>query len=113
MKRVVSVLVAAILSVAVTARVTFAGPCKSAVQELCKGVEKGSAIMACLRSNEAKLTDECRAHLAFFETIPSCVGDADVLCPKNVPSGADVIRCLRGRTSDLSTDCKNDLRKIR
>jgi hypothetical protein len=113
MRRVLAVAAFSLLTVGLIADHGLALSCQKEVQELCKDVTGGANLMKCLHSNEAKLSDECKAYLAFFEKIPSCVADADKFCPKDVPSGAEVIICLRGRKSDLSPECQNELREVR
>ncbi len=92
------------------ARPAAAAGCQTDVEKLCKN-EK--AIVTCLQSHKADLSAECSAYLAFFEQIPSCLVDAQRLCPSDKPSGAGVIACLRGRQSDLSDDCRKEIGKLR
>lgn len=113
MSRVLAASAFSLLALGLIADSGLALSCKKEVQELCKDVTGGANLMKCLQSNEAKLSDECKAYLAFFEKIPACVADADKFCPTDVPTGAEVIICLRGRKSDLSPECVNELREVR
>lgn len=95
---------------AVIVRPAAGAGCQAEAEKLCKDQRP---LMKCLREHQADLSPGCSAYLAFFEQIPSCVSDAQRLCPTDKPSGAAVISCLRTRQSDLSDDCRKEIGKLR
>lgn len=105
--------VAALLAVMSLATIAAAGPCKSAAEKYCKDVTKSKEMLACLKSHEADLSGDCKAHIGFFSIMPNCINEADTLCADEPPSESNFMRCLLGHQGDLSIECQSDLDKMR
>ena len=109
--RVLGTVLASMLLALVAAQPARGAGCQAEIEKFCKD-ERGTTAK-CLRAHQSELSDECKAHLAFFERMPSCLSDAARLCPSEKPSGPAVIKCLRGRQTDLSDDCRKEIGQIR
>src|SRR5512143_1645024 len=89
-----------------------APPCLADIQKLCANVP-GTAgqIQACLKSHEAALSKECKAHVDGMkktagELAATCIWDIERFC-SDVPSGGGrLAECLKGNRNDLSPECK-------
>jgi hypothetical protein len=87
-------------------------PCLDDVQKLCAKVPSaGGRIQDCLKSHEAELSEDCKAHVANLrktvqELAAICVWDIERFCG-DVPSGGGrIAACLKAHRSDLSPTCK-------
>ena len=88
------------------------GACKADVDKFCKGIKPGGGrIWACLKSNDADLSQPCRDHMAMMrekgkEFHKACMPDAKKFC-KGIPHGKGrIISCLKSHEAELSEPCK-------
>ncbi len=91
------------------------GVCEADAARLCPGVKKGEGrVLACLKSQAASLSPECRLAVAapsgtVSELGEACRDDAARVCP-GVPRGEGrVIECLRSGWYSLSPPCQTAL----
>ena len=88
------------------------GACKADVEKFCKGIKPGGGrIWACLKSNDAELSQPCKDHMAMMrekgkEFNQACRADAKKFC-KGVPGGKGrIVSCLKSHDAELSDPCK-------
>jgi hypothetical protein len=93
------------------------GVCKADVDTFCKGIKPGGGrIWACLKSNEADLSQPCRDQMAQArergkEFHQACRPDVKKFC-KNIPHGKGrVISCLKSHEADLTEPCRAFFKK--
>ena len=84
--------------------------CQSEIDRLCKGEQR---ILECLRKNQKDLSPGCSTYLGVFEKMPSCIADAQKLCPTENPSASSVVGCLRGNQDKLSAACRDEIAQVR
>jgi hypothetical protein len=77
--------------------------CRADAQKLCAGVSPGGGrIVACLRTNEAQLSADCKAQLGVAE---ACAAELKKLCPQAEGEGA-VRQCARAKRNEISAGCR-------
>jgi hypothetical protein len=88
------------------------GVCKADVDKFCKGIKPGEGrIWACLKSNEADLSQPCKDQMALArekgkEFQKACKGDAKKFC-KGIPHGKGrIVACLKSHEAELAEPCK-------
>jgi len=99
------------------------GPCHADREKFCAGDQK--KVGQCLKSHEAELSAECKAHMAKMmemksglkeerkEMSEACKGDAETLC-KNVEKGEGRIwKCLKENQDKVSAACKNEFAEFK
>lgn len=93
------------------------GVCKADVDKFCKGVRPGGGrIWACLKSNEANLSQPCRDKMAEArekgrEFHKACSDDAKKFC-KGIPRGKGrIISCLKSHEAELAEPCRAFFKK--
>lgn len=100
-----TILIALLLSAA-------AHPCADDAKRLCAAVKPGEGrIAACLKENEANLSEACKARRDDFreevrEAMEACKPDAEKFCKDVKPGGGRVVACLKQHKSELSAECK-------
>lgn len=106
---------ALLLSVGSFAHAMGDGPCAKEREELCAGVQPGGgALMKCLKENEEKLSEECRAHHAMMkeqmkDVHEACTEDVQKHCGDVKRGRGRVMKCLKKNQDVLSEVCKNEL----
>jgi hypothetical protein len=77
--------------------------CRADTQKLCAGVSPGGGrIVACLRTNEAQLSADCKSQLGAAE---ACAAELKTLCPQ--ADGESALRqCARAKRSEISAGCR-------
>jgi hypothetical protein len=114
LKRMMTVLVVAMLSTGVAAAADTPGakgPCADDVAKYCKDVKRGGgAIARCLKDNESQLSPACKSSIEEAmkrkEAHQACEADAQKFC-KDVKQGQGrIVRCLREHEKELSAECK-------
>ena len=93
------------------------GACKADVDKFCKGIKPGQGrIWACLKSNEAQLSDACKTQMAqmrehFKEFKAACMADVQKFC-QGIPAGkGKIAACLKSHETELSDSCKEFFNK--
>jgi len=97
-------------------------PCAPDVAQLCKDVKPGGGrIVRCLKDNEAKLSNACRAKLAeddqksrvyIAEFVDACHTDQERLCTGVQPGGGRLVRCLKQHDYELGPRCSAELQRV-
>ncbi len=102
-----------VASLAVAAIAWADPPCMADIQRLCANVP-GSAdqIQACLKSHEADLSKQCKAHMGELrktvgDLAATCIWDIERFCGDVRPGGARIAECLKKNRDDLSPTCKD------
>lgn len=77
--------------------------CRADAQKLCAGVSPGGGrVVACLRTNEAQLSADCKSQLGAAE---ACAAELKKLCPQ--ADGESALRqCARAKRSEISAGCR-------
>lgn len=94
-------------------------PCKADVQKFCKDVKPGKgAIMNCLKSHDAELSEACKNHGAqmrqdFQKLHESCKDDQEKFCKDIPPGDGRVMACMSKNESKLSEGCKAARKELR
>jgi hypothetical protein len=93
------------------------GTCKADIEKFCKDIKPGGGrILACLKSNGDRLSQECANHMAlerekFREFHQACRFDAEKFC-NGVPAGKGrIVSCLKSHEAELSVACAAVFRK--
>jgi hypothetical protein len=93
------------------------GVCRADVEKFCKGVRPGGGrIWACLKSNEASISQPCRDQMAQArergkEFHQACRPDVQKFC-KGIPRGKGrIISCLKSHEAELGEPCKAFFKK--
>ena len=94
--------------------------CQQQAQTLCSGAKPGEAKFdTCLKEHAADLSKDCLAQLQAsvaraneLKEFPSCIADAEKLCPGSKPGGGQIMACLRVRQEDISEECKREMGKV-
>ncbi len=88
------------------------GVCKADIDKFCKGVKPGAGrIWTCLRSNEDRLSEACRARIAQVqekgkEFRQACQGDVQKFCKEVPPGKGRIVSCLKSHEAELSNPCR-------
>jgi Cysteine rich repeat len=94
-------------------------PCKKDIETLCKGIEPGGgAIIKCLKENDSKISNECKAHQqqmkgALKEVQQACHDDIEKFCKGIEPGKGRVRKCMRDHKEELSQKCKEEMKDLR
>ncbi|MBM9575850.1 hypothetical protein JWG45_01670 [Leptospira sp. 201903070] len=88
--------------------------CKTERETYCKDSRPGPEIHRCLKENESKLSDSCKAHLAEMETRhkaakEACANDEQKFCKESSRENGGPIRCLKSHETELSAKCRDAL----
>lgn len=77
--------------------------CRADAAALCAGVQPGGGrIAACLRENEAKVSEGCKARLGQIE---ACAAELRKACPQ--AEGETALRtCTKDKRSEISAGCR-------
>ena len=93
------------------------GACKADIEKFCKDIKPGGGrILACLRNNGDRLSQECVNHLAlerekFREFRQACKSDVEKFC-KGIPAGKGrIVSCLKSHEAELSNACAAAFRR--
>lgn len=77
--------------------------CRADAQKLCAGVAPGGGrVVACLRTNEAQVSAECKAQLGAAE---ACAVELKKLCPQ-ADGESSLRQCARAKRSEISAGCR-------
>jgi hypothetical protein len=114
LKRMMMVLVVAMLSIGVAAAADTPGakgPCADDVAKYCKDVKRGGgAIARCLKENENQLSPACKSSIEDAkkrkETHQACDADAQKFCKDIKPGHGRIVKCLREHEKELSAECQ-------
>ena len=89
--------------------------CRADVERLCQGIAPGGGrLMACLRANQAQVSQACKAQLASVdrkvkEVGAACGDDVRSWCADVKPGGGAILRCLAQNRASLSPPCQEVL----
>lgn len=105
-----------LLTLAVNARGD--DPCAAEKTRLCPNPSDNAALLRCLRSNQAKLSQACTSDLdqllaKALEVGAGCEGDVGKLCREVEPGDGRIALCLQSQESDLSQSCQQALSRWR
>jgi hypothetical protein len=95
------------------------GPCAKDAETLCKDAKgEHKAVMMCMKSHEAQLSAECRAHIEkhkamMAEVKEACAEDVEKFCENVEPGKGKVMMCLKDHSKDLSQGCKDEIAKVK
>jgi hypothetical protein len=88
------------------------GVCKADIEKFCKDIKPGDGrIWTCLKSNNDRLSQECKDHIAMVqekrkEFIQACKEDSKKFC-KGIPRGKGrIASCLKSHEAELSDTCR-------
>ena len=87
------------------------GACKADIEKFCKDIKPGGGrILACLKSNGDRLSQECANHLALAreksrEFRQSCKGDVEKFCKGIAAGEGRIVSCLKSHEAELSGAC--------
>ena len=88
------------------------GVCKADIEKFCKDIKPGCGrIWTCLKSNNDRLSQECKDHIAMVqekrkEFIQACKDDSKKFC-KGIPRGKGrIASCLKSHEAELSDTCR-------
>jgi hypothetical protein len=88
------------------------GACKADIETFCKGIKPGGGrLWACIKSNEDRISQGCRDHIAMAqekrkEFVQACKGDSEKFC-EGIPRGKGrIVSCLKSHEEELSNTCK-------
>jgi hypothetical protein len=113
------------------ARVTFAAllaagtaragddACRADVERLCAGIPQGGGrIAACLKTNAAQVSPDCKAELASVrrkvkEVGAACEDDVRSFCSDVTPGKGAVLQCLAANQGALAPPCQAVVRGAR
>ena len=93
--------------------------CKADVQKFCEQVPAGGGrIAACLKQNEAQLSDGCKERIKMVaervkEVKQACADDVQQFCASVKPGGGRVAQCLKVHEGKLSVECKTEIAQLR
>ena len=99
-------------AVVVSSGAWAAPPCVDDIQKLCSTAPAGEgALQACLKSHEAQLSADCKAHVDGIrksgqQLAAMCVWDIERFCPDVAPGGGRILGCLQQNVDSLSPVCK-------
>ncbi len=88
------------------------GVCKADVDKFCKGIRPGGGrIWACLKSNEAGLSQPCKDQMTQArekgkEFHQACRVDIKKFCKSVPPGKGRIIACLKSHEAELVEPCK-------
>lgn len=91
--------------------------CKADIKEFCQGIKPGGGrIWACLKSNEDRLSRDCKDHIAqarerVKEFRQACRADMDKFCKGIVPGEGRIAACLKNHERELSETCRSIFQK--
>jgi hypothetical protein len=103
-------LVVSILALGGVARAQNA--CQADVEKLCSGIPPGGGrVLSCLKANQAKVSPECKQHLAEVakrvKTVAkACQDDVSKFCSAVKPGKGAVLKCLSENDANLSQGCQ-------
>ena len=86
-------------------------PCSGDIAKYCKDLEPGGGgIIRCLRDNENRLSNECKARVEksvkrFEAAREACAADVERFCKGIEPGGGRIARCLAKHANELSPEC--------
>ena len=88
------------------------GVCKADIEKFCKGIKPGGGrLWACIKSNNDRLSQECKDHIAMVrektkEFNQACKDDSKKFC-KGIPRGKGrIASCLKSHEAELSDTCR-------
>ena len=88
------------------------GACKADIEKFCKGIKPGGGrLWACIKSNNDRLSQECKDHIAMVrektkEFNQACKDDSKKFC-KGIPHGKGrIASCLKSHEAELSDTCR-------
>ena len=98
---------------------TMTAACKADIEKVCPGLMPGDGKYGqCLVDHKSDLSAPCKkfsdaaaARKADLKNLPSCLADAEKLCPTVKPSLTGLTKCLRLHETDLSSECRQEIRK--
>jgi hypothetical protein len=83
------------------------GACLKDAKAQCPGVVAGGGkIRECIKTNIAKLSDECQAVLVKAVNVKACADDAKKLCADVKAGGGALETCMKSHVADVGDDCK-------
>lgn len=93
--------------------------CKAEIEKLCPGMKPGDGKYGqCLVDHQKDFSLPCKkyadaavARKEDLKQLPSCIADAERLCPGTPRSLTRITKCLRMHQGDLSADCKQEIGK--
>lgn len=91
--------------------------CKTDIKEFCKGIKRGGGrIWTCLKSNEDRLSQGCKDHIAQVrekrkEFHNACNDDVNKFCKGIVPGKGRIAACLKSHERELSETCRGIFQK--
>lgn len=102
-----------VLSLFLGATVFAEGPCAQDRETYCKDVEHGGgAMFKCMKENEAKLSEDCKAHLADMKDMKmNCHEDAEKLCPGMKRKA--MMKCMHKNHDKASEACQADWKEMK
>jgi Golgi apparatus protein 1 len=105
-----------LLTLAVNARGD--DPCAAEQARLCPNPSDSAALLRCLRSNKARLSEACtsdldRLAIKALEVGAGCEGDVYSKCREVQPGEGRIALCLQSQESDLSSSCQQALSRWR
>jgi len=93
--------------------------CRAEIVKNCPGLKPGDGKYGqCLVDHKSDFSAPCQqypqaaiARKADLKNFPSCLADAEKLCPSTKPSLTGLTKCLRLHQGDLSSECRQELGK--
>ena len=93
--------------------------CRTEIEKNCPGMKPGDGKYGqCLVDHKNDFSAPCQkysaaaaARKADLKNFPSCLADAEKLCPSTKPSLTGLTKCLRTHQGDLSSECRQELGK--
>jgi len=105
------VLVVTLAAASVAGVASAESPCRADVEKLCPdAAATAGGLQACVRSNEAKLSEACKRQLEKVKgrvgpLLPACRYDITLLCSDVAPGDGRIRECIQAKREQVTPEC--------